>query len=133
MFKSVSTSFIVRGLLAMGVGVVALAWPGVTVLALVIMFALYAFVAAGVEAAAAFSADQTAGTRALLILGGLVSVAFGVVLFAHPAMGVVSLALVFGLFNLISGSSLLIQGIEIRSFNSSLRSLTAPAKELATT
>ena len=59
MFKSVSTSFIVRGLLAMGVGVVALAWPGVTVLALVIMFALYAFVAAGVEAAAAFSSNST--------------------------------------------------------------------------
>ena len=50
MLKSLSTSFIVRGLLAVAVGIVALAWPGVTVLALVILFAIYAFIAAGMEA-----------------------------------------------------------------------------------
>ena len=45
MFKSLSTSLIVRGILALAVGIIALAWPQVTVLALVIMFAIYAFIA----------------------------------------------------------------------------------------
>jgi uncharacterized membrane protein HdeD (DUF308 family) len=36
MFKSLSSSLIVRGILAVVVGIVALAWPSVTVLALVI-------------------------------------------------------------------------------------------------
>ena len=170
MFKSLSTSLIVRGVLALAVGIIALAWPQVTVLALVILFAVYAFMAAGLEAMRAFSSDtagpvfghlllglvdlaagvialvwpgptalvlvlivaswaivaggfeiaaafghgEPAGTRALFILGGLVSIAFGVVLFAHPGVGAVTLALLFGLFNLIYGGWALAQGIELR-------------------
>ena len=52
--------------------------------------------------------------RALYILGGLVSVAFGVVLFARPGIGAVTLALLFGLFNLIYGAWTLVHGIELR-------------------
>jgi uncharacterized membrane protein HdeD (DUF308 family) len=170
MFKSLSTSLIVRGILAVAVGIIALAWPQVTVLALVILFAVYAFIAAGLEAMRAFSSHsagpvfghlllgladlaagvialawpgptalvlvlivaswavigglfeivaafrrgEAAGTRALFILGGLVSVAFGVVLFARPGVGAVTLALLFGLFNLIYGGWALAQGIELR-------------------
>jgi uncharacterized membrane protein HdeD (DUF308 family) len=170
MFKSLSTSLIVRGILAIIVGIVALAWPSVTVLALVILFAVYAFMAAGLQAARAFSSrkagpvfghlllglvdlaagvvalawpgptalvlvlivgvwaivaglveffsafrsGEAAGTRALLILGGLITVAFGVVLCARPGLGVVTLALLFGLFSLIFGIWMLVQGIELR-------------------
>ena len=46
MFKSLSTSLITRGILAVVVGIIALAWPSVTVLALVILSAVYAFMAA---------------------------------------------------------------------------------------
>ena len=55
MFKSLSTSLIARGILAVIIGIIALAWPGVTVLALVILFAVYAFIAAGLQAARGFS------------------------------------------------------------------------------
>ena len=170
MLKSLSTSLIVRGVLALAVGVIALAWPQVTVLALVILFAVYAFMAAALEAmrafssrtagpvaghlllgladlaagvvalawpgptalvlvlivaswaavaggfeiAAAFGSGEPAGTRVVFILGGLVSIAFGVVLFAHPGAGALTLALLFGLFNLIYGGWALSQGIELR-------------------
>ncbi|HEX9043054.1 MAG TPA: DUF308 domain-containing protein [Trebonia sp.] len=179
MLKSLSTSLIVRGVLAVAVGIMALAWPGVTVLALVILFAVYAFMASGLEAAraftsrnagpvaghlllglldlgagvlalawpgptalvlvlivgswavigglveifAAFQVGEPAGTRALFVLGGLVAVAFGVVLFARPGVGAITLALLFGLFNLISGVSALVQGIELRRVRSTLHSL----------
>ena len=178
MFKSLSTSLIVRGILALAIGVMALAWPQVTVLALVILFAVYAFIAAGLEAVRAFSSAkpgpvfghlllglvdlaagvvalawpgptalvlvvivgvwavtagvveifsafgtrEPAGTRALVILGGLASVAFGVVLFAHPGVGAVTLALLFGLFNLIYGGWMLVQGIEMRRTRNTVRS-----------
>jgi len=167
--KSLSTSLIVRGILALAVGIMALAWPGVTVLALVILFAVYAFIGAGLQAMRAFSsrsagpvfghlllgladvaagvvalawpgptalvlvlivgswavvagllqifaafrAGEPAGTRAMFILGGLVTTAFGVVLFAHPGVGALTLAVLFGLFNLIYGGWALMQGIEM--------------------
>ena len=184
MLKSLSTSLVLRGLLALGIGVVALAWPGVTVLALVVLFAVYAFIAAGLQAMQAFSSrtagpvlghlllgvvdiaagvialawpaptafvlvlviaswaivtgalevfaafrsGEEAGTRAMFILGGLVPVAFGVVLFARPDIGAISLALLFGLFNLISGTWLLGRGIELRRASARLHSLVPPTK-----
>jgi len=179
MFKSVSTSLILRGVLAVIVGILALAWPGVTILALVILFAVFAFIdagfqtvraftsgrpgpvighlllvlidlAAGViaiawpgptvfvlvlvvgvwafvgglsEVFAAFNAGETAGTRAMYILTGLVWVAFGVVLFARPGLGAVTLALLFGLFNLISGGTLITRGLEARRTGQAVHSL----------
>ena len=173
MVKSLSTSLIWRGVLALAVGIVALAWPGITVLSLVILFAVYAFVAAAFEAMKAFSSDragpvaghlllglvdigagiialawpgptalvlvllvgawavaagvieiyagfrvdESAGTRALFFVSGLISIAFGIVLFARPGMGAVTLALLFGLFSLVYGFSALFEGIDLRHAN----------------
>ena len=180
MFKSLSTSLILRGILALAVGIVALAWPGVTVFALVIMFAVLALmdaglqvmravssatagpvaghlllglvdVAAGVAALAwpgltalvlvlivaawavagglsevvsGFRAGEAAGTRALYILGGLLTVTFGMVLFARPVMGAVTLALLFGLFNLAYGVWQFVAGIELRQTVKTLHAVT---------
>jgi uncharacterized membrane protein HdeD (DUF308 family) len=179
MFKSTSTSMIWIGIAAIIAGIIALAWPGVTILALVILFAVYAFsdailqgsrafssdgagpvvghlllglidIAAGVvaivwpgptalvlviviavwtviggiaEFAFAFAAGETAGTRALFLLGGLVSIAFGVVLFARPGVGAYTLALLFGLFALVYGVSQIAGGIQLRSAGKDAREL----------
>ena len=184
MIKSLSNSLIARGVIALCIGAVALAWPGITVFALVVVFAVYAFIGAGIEAQQAFSSrtggpvvghlllglvdvaagvialvwpgptalvlvllvgswavvtgvleiafafrrGEMAGTRAMLILGGLVSVAFGVVLFARPGVGAITLALLFGFFNLIAGSWMLVRGIELRRTKASLHSLVSPAE-----
>ena len=69
MLKSLSTSLIVRGILAVIVGAIALAWPGVTVLALVILFAVYAFIAAGLQAARAFSSPGPSRCSGTCCLG----------------------------------------------------------------
>ena len=63
MFKSTSTSLILLGILAVIVGIIAIAWPGVTILALVILFAVYAFMAAGLQAARAFSSASQCASR----------------------------------------------------------------------
>jgi uncharacterized membrane protein HdeD (DUF308 family) len=76
MFKSTSTSLILLGVLAIIVGILALAWPGVTVLALVILFAVYAFVDAGLQAVRAFSGGSAGRVFGHLLLG-LVDVAAG--------------------------------------------------------
>jgi uncharacterized membrane protein HdeD (DUF308 family) len=177
MFKSSSTSLILLGILAVIVGIIAFAWPGVTVYALVILFAVYAFIDAGLEAARAFSSrtagpvfghlllglislaagvialvwpaptalvlvlvigiwavaggvteivngfrsGETAGTRAMFILTGLVSVAFGVLLFARPGIGAITLALLFGLFSLIYGLTRITLGVQLRQAGRAVR------------
>jgi hypothetical protein len=58
---------------------------------------------------------ETAGTRALLQLGGLVPIAFGVVLLARPGVGALTLALLYGLFALTYGVTQIAAGIQLRS------------------
>jgi uncharacterized membrane protein HdeD (DUF308 family) len=186
MFKSASASMILLGVLAVIVGIIAIAWPGVTILALVILFAIYAFMDAGLQAARAFSSraagpvfghlllalislaagvvavawpgptayvlvivvgvwalvgglaeifagfaqGETAGTRTMFILAGLVSVAFGVVLLARPDVGAVTLALLFGLYSLIYGSSQIAAGIQVRQLGRDVKPL-APVHKAA--
>jgi hypothetical protein len=65
---------------------------------------VWAVIAGLVEFSAAFRSGEPAGTRAILILGGLVTIAFGVVLCARPGIGAITLALLFGLFNLIAAA-----------------------------
>lgn len=77
MFKSLSTSLIMRGVLAVIVGIVAIGWPGVTILALVILFAVYAFMNAGLEGARAFSSRTAEPVIGRLLLS-LIDLAAGV-------------------------------------------------------
>ncbi|HTU09106.1 MAG TPA: DUF308 domain-containing protein [Trebonia sp.] len=111
------------GLIDIAAGVVAIAWPGATALVLVIVVAIWAVIGGAAEFAFAFRAGETAGTRALFLLGGLVSIAFGVVLFARPGVGAYTLAVLFGLFALIYGVSQITGGIQLRSVGHDTRTL----------
>jgi len=183
MFKQTSTSLVLLGILSVAVGIIAFVWPGVTVYALVILFAVYAFLDAGLEAARAFSSRtagpvfghlllglislaagvvalvwprptalvlvlvvgiwavaggiveivngfgkaETTGTRAMFILTGLVSVAFGVLLLARPDVGAITLALLFGLFSLIYGITRITFGVQLHQLRSQHRSGQSPS------
>ena len=102
----------------------------VPALVLVLIVGIWAVIAGVVQIAAAFAAGEPAGTRALFILAGLISVAFGVVLCARPHVGAITLALLFGLFNLIFGIWMVVQGIELRRTGKTLDS-AVPEKQPA--
>jgi len=94
---------------------------------LVLVVAIWAFVAGFAEIFAAFGSGETAGTRAMYIVTGLISVAFGVVLTARPDIGAVTLALLFGLFSLIYGVSEIVIGVQLRQTGKTLRSVLQDA------
>jgi uncharacterized membrane protein HdeD (DUF308 family) len=102
MFRSTSTSMIAVGVLAIIAGIVALAWPGVTVLVLVILFAVYAFSAAFTQGSRAFSSDGFGPVLGHLLLA-LVDVAAGVSALAWPAPTVLVLVYVVGFWAIAGG------------------------------
>jgi uncharacterized membrane protein HdeD (DUF308 family) len=118
-FRSTSAGpvigWLLLALIDVAAGVAALAWPGITALALVILVAVWAFIIGVVEIVLAFRAGATAGQRALLGLLGLVSVALGIVFAIRPDVGAVTLAQVYGLFSLISGVSALVMAANVGS------------------
>src|SRR5258708_8578757 len=102
MFKSTSTSLILLGILAVIVGILAIAWPGVTILALVILFAVYAFMDAGLQAARAFS-SRTAGPVFGHLLLGLIDLAAGVIALVWPSPTAFGLVIVVPAWPLVAG------------------------------
>ena len=88
---SISTSLLWRGLLAIAIGIVSVAWPNITVGAFVILFAFYAFMAAGMDAIRAFSGDRAGSVVGYLLLA-LLSLVAGIVALAWP--GITALVLV---------------------------------------
>jgi uncharacterized membrane protein HdeD (DUF308 family) len=107
--------WLLLGLLSLAAGVVALAWPGATALVITIWIAAWAFVTGVFEVAMAFRQGETAGERAMWALGGLISVALGIVLAFRPDIGAVSLATVFGLFSIVYGISALVLSTQARA------------------
>jgi uncharacterized membrane protein HdeD (DUF308 family) len=108
------TGYLFLALLSFAAGLIALLWPGLTALVLTIWIAAWAFVTGIMEVILAFWQGQAAGERAMWALGGLVSIALGVVLALHPDVGALSLATVFGLFSIIAGVSALVLSARAR-------------------
>jgi len=101
---------VLLGVLDIAAGVVALAWPGITAFVLAIWIAAWAVVTGVIEIGAAVGSHGSGGLRLSVALLGVASVLFGIVVFAHPYAGALSLALLFGLFLLVYGVNLLVTG-----------------------
>src|ERR1700746_1095413 len=113
MFKSTSTSLILLGILAVVVGIIAIAWPGVTILALVILFAIYAFMDAGLHAARAFS-SRSAGPVFGHLLLALISLAAGVVALVWPGPTAYVLVIIVAAWALGGGGGGVLRGCGTR-------------------
>jgi Short repeat of unknown function (DUF308) len=81
---------------------VTVAWPGVTVLALVVMFAVYAFLSAGLHAALAFGSRTAKPVFAHLLLG-LIDLAAGVMALAWPGATALVLVLLVASWAILTG------------------------------
>ncbi|MGY4766294.1 HdeD family acid-resistance protein [Kribbella sp. CWNU-51] len=102
MFKSVSSSLLWRGLLAVAIGVVSVAWPDVTVGAVVILFAIYAFIAAATDGARAF-AGRSAGPVIGYLLLALIDVVAGIAALAWPGITALVLTIWIAVWAFASG------------------------------
>ena len=86
-------ALVLRGLFAVLFGIIALAWPGITLGALVLLYGAYAL-ADGVFAIASVMAGRTWGRPWWsLLVEGLVGIAVGIMTFAWP--GITALVLLY--------------------------------------
>lgn len=108
-------------------GVFAIAWPGITALALVWIIAFWALVTGVAGIVFAFGEGETVGERALVALTGLVSIVLGLVFLRRPDIGAVTVAELFGLFALVSGVTILVVSANVRSDARSLMTHSAAA------
>ena len=94
---------LVMALIDVAAGIVAVVYPGITAEVLAIVVGIWAIFGGSVELAGAWT-----GRGGWLAVGGLLTVAVGIVLIVWPSIGAVSLALVFGIYLLAYGITLLV-------------------------
>jgi uncharacterized membrane protein HdeD (DUF308 family) len=117
---------LLAGLTGIAAGLVTLAWPGITALALLWLIAAWAIITGAMELVAAVSLRRELANEWLLGLGGIVSVAFGVSLAVRPAQGALAVIWLIGLFVIVLGTTLVALAVRLRRYN---RRITVTARD----
>jgi uncharacterized membrane protein HdeD (DUF308 family) len=106
-------SALVSGILSLIIGVLVLAWPGISVLAAAIAFGVYLLVTGIAQVVFAFSLHVSAGSRILLFISGAASLILAVLAFRHFGQGyaVLLLAIWIGIGFIFRGVATTISAI----------------------
>lgn len=115
------------GLLGIAAGVVTLKWPGITALALLLVIAYWSIFRGILEIVAAFRLRDLIQREGWFILGGIASIAFGVLLVLYPGSGLLAVIWLVGIYALIFGVSLLMLGFRLKNLAGELPA-PAPAR-----
>jgi uncharacterized membrane protein HdeD (DUF308 family) len=95
---------VLRGVLAILFGVIALAWPGITIAALVFLFGIYALADGIVSLYSAFARREIAGgDRGWLILQGILGIIVGIMVFFWPGITALILLVLIAAWVLVTG------------------------------
>src|SRR5437879_4179805 len=93
------------GIITLLVGVVALVWPGRTLIVVAVLFGIQLIVMGIFRFVAAFAAsDVGGGTRVLFALLGVLSLIIGLYAVRHVLITLLALALLLGIFWIVSGA-----------------------------
>ena len=103
-----------EGVLGVLAGLVALFWPGISALVLLYVIAAWAIFTGILKVVMAISLRREIENEWLMILSGVLSVVFGVVLGALPGVGLLSLVWLVGIYALIFGVALIVLGFRVR-------------------
>ncbi len=105
---------VIEGLLGIAVGVVVFVWPDLSALGLLYAIAAWAIAMGIVEIALAFALPMSDRRSLIVVLGGLLSVAFGVIMFGHPGAGAVALLALIAAFAFVTGVMQIAFALELR-------------------
>jgi uncharacterized membrane protein HdeD (DUF308 family) len=101
------------GIVTLLAGILTVAWPGRTVLVIAVLFGLQLFVGGIFRLVAAFT-DEAAGHRVAYTLIGIFSIIVGILCLRHIFQTVAALALILGIFWVISGVMDFFTGVFVR-------------------
>ena len=104
-----------EGILSTLVGTVALVWPGITALAFLFLIASWAILIGILQLVAPLSFPMSSRRGLLSVLSGIVSIAFGVLIAAQPASGLLAVAWLIGSYAVIIGIMQVVVYFESRS------------------
>ncbi len=98
---------LVEGVVSVLAGLAAFVWPGLTALVLLYIIAFWAIVTGVLEIVAAIRVRRAISNELGLVIGGVLSVVFGVVLLIAPGAGALAVIFLIGAYAVVFGIALL--------------------------
>ena len=112
---------LLEGIFGIAAGVATFVWPNITALVLLILIAAWAVITGLFEILAAIELRKKIEGEGWLILGGVLSIIFGVVLFLQPGSGALAVIWLIGAYTIIFGIFLIAMGFRLRAWHTSMR------------
>ena len=106
----------IRGILGIVVGLMTFLWPGITLMALVFLFAGYALVDGAVSLAGAVHAAQAHERWGALLIEGLLGIGAAVITILWPAITALSLVLVIAAWAILTGIAEVVAAVRLRRY-----------------
>lgn len=105
---------LLRGIAAVVFGILAFAWPGITIVSLIILYGAYALVDGLFALYAAISGGTGAAPRWWMAVVGIAGVLAGVIAFAWPGITALTILLLIGAWAIVSGIFEIIGAVRLR-------------------
>lgn len=120
---------LLHGMAGIIVGVITFFWPGLTALVLLYFIAAWAIITGVTEIVAAIQLRRIIENEWLMILTGIASLIFGLILFIFPGAGALSLVWLIGVYSIIFGLLLIFLSLRLRGLHQPPRTAgTSPAR-----
>ena len=110
-----------EGALSVLAGLAALFWPGLSALVLLYVISFWAILTGLLRVVMAIWLRREIENEWLMILSGVLTVLFGVILGALPGVGLLSLVWLVGIYALIFGVALIVFSVMVRGQHASSR------------
>ena len=109
-----------EGILSILVGIVAFVYPGLTALVLLYLVAIWAILTGIIEIVTAFAIREYISREWALVLAGVLSIVFGIILIIFPGAGLLSILWLVGIYAIVFGVLFIIRAFQLRSWASSM-------------
>jgi uncharacterized membrane protein HdeD (DUF308 family) len=107
---------LIEGIVGIAAGLVTFLWPGITALALLYVIVAWSLVTGVMEVIAAVRLRKVIVGEWMLVLSGISSIGFGILLALFPGPGALAVVLWIGAYAIVFGGLLIALGLRLHSW-----------------
>jgi uncharacterized membrane protein HdeD (DUF308 family) len=107
---------LVEGIVGIVAGIVTFMWPGITAMFLLYLIAFWAILTGVLEIVAGIRLREVMANEMLLILMGVISTLFGILIIIFPGAGALAIIIWIGAYAVVFGTILILLAFRLRSF-----------------